>query len=433
MAAQLPSPVIFIPGIMGSVLRDQYPVDPEAVWSPLKLLIKSYERITLHPSDVRYELIEPARINADQVFVLIYGEIIEEMRHNLTPQADRPVPVYPFAYDWRQPLESIEADLAAFVDEVIDRTKLLIHYHKAGYGEKKFPATVSLVAHSMGGLIVAGYIQKCGEAKIDKVASIASPFRGSLEAISKVTSGVGALGTSPSSSREREAARVTPALYYLLPSFKGAVTADEGFSDDLFVPESWQPGVIQTLASFIRMYGLESGPPQARAIELLRSMLDRAWKHRTRIEKLTLKNSKTWLAIVGLDETTRVGMQIKSDGGKPWFELGDVRNEWHKGNPATDIYTGDNTVPYLGARSNFIPVEELVCVTPADFAFWEFKDKLLEKGGFHSTLPNMNLVQRLVVSHLKGEIYGDVWGRPAPDLDLAQHPWDPPISGLRAA
>jgi len=188
------------------------------------------------------------------------------------------------------------------------------------------------------------------------------------------------------------------------------------------VPESWQPGVIQTLASFIRMYGLESGPSQARAIELLRSMLDAAWKHRSRIERLTLTNSKMWLSIVGLDETTRVAMQIKSDGGKPWFELGNVRNEWKKGIPANDIYTGDNTVPYLGARSNFIPTEEIVCVTPADFGFWEFKDKLLEKGGFHSTLPNMNLVQRLVVSHLKGEIYGDVWGRPAPDLDLAQHP-----------
>ena len=136
---------------------------------------------------------------------------------------------------------------------------------------------------------------------------------------------------------------------------------------------------------------------------------------------------------MGVDETTRVAMQIKSDGGKPWFQLGDVRNEWHKGNPATDIYTGDNTVPYLGARCNFIPTEELVCVTPADFGFWEFKDKLLEKGGFHSTLPNMNLVQRLVISHLKGEIYGDVWGRPAPDLNLAQKPWNPPISGLRAA
>ena len=65
----------------------------------------------------------------------------------------------------------------------------------------------------MGGLIVAGYVQKCGETKVDKIATIASPFRGSLEAISKVTTGVGALGTSPSSSREREAARVTPALY----------------------------------------------------------------------------------------------------------------------------------------------------------------------------------------------------------------------------
>ena len=312
MAAQLPSPVIFLPGIMGSVLRDQYPVDPETVWSPLKLLIKSYERITLHPSDVRYELIEPARINADQVFVLIYGEIIEEMRHNLSPQADRPVPVFPFAYDWRQPLELIEAELASFVDEVIDRAKLLRHYNKAGYGTKKFPAKLNLVAHSMGGLIVAGYVQKCGEAKVDKIASIASPFRGSLEAVSKTTTGVGALGTSPSSSREREAARVTPALYYLLPSFKAAVTADEGFSEDLFVPESWQPGVIQTLASFIRMYGLESGPPQARAIELLRSMLDAAWKHRSRIERLTLSDSKMWLSIVGLDETTRVTCELRA-------------------------------------------------------------------------------------------------------------------------
>lgn len=430
--ASLPSPVIFLPGIMGSVLRDEYPVDPETVWSPLKLLIKSYERITLHPSDVRYELIEPARVNSDQVFVLIYGEIIEELRHNLTPQADKPVPVFPFAYDWRQPLELIEASLSTFIDEVIDRTKLLRHYNKMGYGGE-VPAKVSLVAHSMGGLIVAGYLQKYGEAKVDKVATIASPLRGSLEAIAKTTTGVGALGLSPSSSREREAARVTPALYYLLPSFKGAVTADQGLSDDIFVPEAWQPGVIQTLASFIRMYGLESGPPLARAIELLRSMLDAAWKHRSRIERLTLSDSKMWLSIVGLDASTRLAMRIKSDGGKPWFELEEARDEWDADDAAHNVNTGDNTVPYLGARSKFIPTKEVVCVTPDDFGFWEIKDKLLEKGGFHSSLPNMNLVQRLVVSHLRGAIYGDVWGRPAPDLNTTATPWDPPIAGLRQA
>ena len=432
MAAALPSPVIFVPGIMGSVLRDQYPVDPETVWSPLKLLIKSYERITLHPSDVRYELIEPARVAADQVFVLIYGEIIEEMRHNLTPQSDRPVPVYPFAYDWRKPLELVEVELAAFVDEVIDRTKLLRHYDKVGFGGRNFPAKVNLVGHSMGGLVIAGYIQSHGESKVDKIATIAAPFRGSVEAVAKVTTGVGALGDSPSSSREREAARVTPALYYLLPSFKGAVTADQGLSDDLFLPKAWQPGVIQTLASFIRMYGLEPDSPQARALELLKSMLDAAWKHRTRIEKLTLSDSKKWLAIVGLDEDTRVSMRISSDAGKPWFEFGGTRNDWHKGTPANDIYTGDNTVPYLGSRAKFIPTEELVCVVPKDFGFWEFKDKLLEKGGFHSSLPNMNLVQRLVVSHLKGQKSGDVWGRPAPDLAATER-WDPPIADLRLA
>ena len=106
MNTPYPYPVIFIPGIMGSALRDQYPLDPETVWSPFKLMIKAYDRITLHPSDTRYELIEPARVGADQVFGIVYAELIEELRHNLSAQADTPTPVFPFAYDWRQPLEA---------------------------------------------------------------------------------------------------------------------------------------------------------------------------------------------------------------------------------------------------------------------------------------------------------------------------------------
>ncbi len=45
-------------------------------------------------------------------------------------------------------------------------------------------------------------------------------------------------------------------------------------------------------------------------------------------------------------------------------------------------------------------------------------------------LPNMNLVQRLVVSHFTDQRYGDVWGRPAPDLPQGTK-WKPPIAGLR--
>ena len=241
MQTPYPNPVIFLPGIMGSALRDQYPVSPETVWSTFKLAIKAYERITPHPSDTRYELREPARVVPDQLLELVYSEFIEELRHNLTSKADEPIPVFPFAYDWRQPLEITENQLADFIDEVIDRTRLLRHYHAAGFGTERFPARVNLAGHSMGGMLIAGYLQKNGQQKVNRIATLGSPFRGSLETVAKTAVGVAALGPSPGSSREREAARVTPALYYLLPAFKGAVQAEAGLSDDLFIPEAWQP------------------------------------------------------------------------------------------------------------------------------------------------------------------------------------------------
>jgi pimeloyl-ACP methyl ester carboxylesterase len=430
-----PYPTILIPGIMGTVLRDEYPVAPETVWSPFKLLIKAYDRITLHPDNTRLELKEPARVVRDQVFEISYSEFIEELRHNLSPQGDEPVPVFPFAYDWRQPLEAAQEALAEFVDEVIDRTKLLSHYHKKGYGSDSFPGKVNLAAHSMGGLIVAGYLKKYSDKKIYKIATIGAPFRGSLEAVAKTATGVGGLGVSTSSSREREAARVTPSLYYLLPSFKGAVDPkpEAGLSDDLFLPTTWQPGILETLASFIRIYGLDESDPQRQAVKLLTNLLDAAWRHRTRIEKLILNDPKRWLCIVGVNATTRVKMQIEKDtDGKPSFDLSDkdFLNEWDDKDPALHVLTGDETVPYLGGRASFIPTEQVVCVIPGDYGFWEIKDKFLNKAGFHANLPNMNLVQRLVVSHFKDEKYGDVWGRPAPDLP-ANKTWDPPIQGLK--
>jgi pimeloyl-ACP methyl ester carboxylesterase len=428
-----PSPVIFLPGIMGSALRDEYPVSPETVWSTFRLLIQAYDRITPHPDDTRWELQEPARVARDQVFELVYSEIIEELRHNLSPEADEPVPVFPFAYDWRQPLEPTEDLLDRFIDEVIDRTRLLRHYDKAQFGSADFPAKVSLVAHSMGGLIVAGYLGRHGDGKVDKVATIATPFRGSVEAVAKVATGAGALGTSPNGSRERETARVTPALYYLLPSFAGAVEAVAGLSSDLFVPSAWQPGIIDSLASFLRMYGRDqTTPPATQAAALLGTMLSAARAHRTAVESLALADSKRWLCLVGVNEKVRVKMAITRDAqGAPWFGLPDaeVVNDWARSDPAQRVNTGDNTVPYLGARASFIPTAQVVCVTPDDFAFWEIKDRILEKTGFHSSLPNMNLVQRLVASHLKGARYGDVWGRRAPDLPAGAQ-WDPPIAGL---
>ena len=409
---------------MGSSLRDEYPVAPENVWSVLKAATNSYERITLHPDNVNYEVVEPARVVKDQLFELFYREIIEELRHNLTLDPDAPVPVFPFAYDWRQPLDTIQDQLTAFIEEVVARTSLLRHYNKDGYTAKT--GKVNLVAHSMGGLIVAGYVEAKGMQRVERVATLASPFRGSLEAVAKTAIGIGGFTVASGGSREREAARVTPALYHLLPSYKGAVTAEGGLSDDIFLPKTWQPGILQTLATFIKRFGLTASGADQQATALLTAMLDQAWKHRRRIERLKLPDSKRWLSIVGVDAETRIGMVVRPDpSGNPLFVLEEPSNEWSQGRKTR---TGDNTVPYLGSRCAFVPVEEIICLTPDDFGFFEFGDKLIGELGFHSAIPNMNLAQRLVTSHLLGRPQGKLGGHPSPEIDPKA--WDPPIAGL---
>lgn len=70
----------------------------------------------------------------------------------------------------------------------------------------------------------------------------------------------------------------------------------------------------------------------------------------------------------------------------------------------------------------------MVCLSPKDFGFWEFGDKLLVNLGFHSALPNMNVAIRLTISHLRGTAQGNIWGRCSPEIKPKD--WDPPIPGL---
>jgi len=428
----IPNPVVFVPGITASELRDEYPVDFETVWA---LVTKDYARVALHPDDPRYEAQQPSRVVGDRVFRLVYGEFIEELRHNLSPKATLPVPVFPFGYDWRQPIEITAARLAGFIEEVAARTALLPHYHKSDYADAP---KVNLVGHSMGGLVIAEYLAQTNrEHQAGKIATIGSPFRGSHEAVLKVATGTADLGTNRSSSRERETARVTPALYHLIPRYGGAVVADPGLRANLFDPEAWQPAVLQSIEQYVRLYGRKDGSPRARARDLFAKMLKQAREQRERMENLRLTDAglaeDDWLAIIGVGEHTRVRLHIEDDHGKPWFDLTskDRANTWKPATWRDRIDTGDGTVPYLGAQAAFLKTEKLVCVCDDDFGYWELKDRLLEgmAAGLHATLPLMNLVQRLVVSHFLGKAHGEVWGRPAPDLGAAK--WTPPIRRLR--
>jgi pimeloyl-ACP methyl ester carboxylesterase len=427
----LANPVIVIPGITAAYLDDRYPLPPETIWS---VLSKDYERAALHPDDLRYEAIEPALVRGGQLFEIAYSELIEEVRHNLKETENEPVPVFPFSYDWRQPLQTTVRELTAFVDEVIARTSLMRHYYAAGYGNNP---KVNIVAHSMGGLVALAYLQQAGaQAKVAKVVSLATPFRGSFESVIKVTTGTANLGTTPPSSREREAARITPSLYCLLPDLPGAVTTEPGIPDDLFNPDAWQPSVLQTIEQYILNHGRTSANSAGQAKTLFDKFLSDAKLMRDGLKNFTLASAglgqDDWLCVVGVDATTRIALKIGRVAGAVDFEFNedDRQNNWGKKAAKLRRQTGDGTVPYDAAMPYFLPPEKLVCVSPSDFSAWELVDKAeLQVGGFHGILPNMDMLHRLIVRYFKGEAdpRGTTWGRPPVGVDPAN--WKPPLVG----
>ena len=401
-----------------------------------------FPRLSLHPLDPRYEAYEPARVTASHIYSLVYDQLIDELRANLA-SGQREVPVYPFAYDWRRPLEEIEAQLADFIGEVIDRTRLMARTHP----EYRDCDHVNLIGHSMGGLVIAGYLANCqhGGAHVNKVVTLGTPFQGSFEAVAKVTTGTAREGGLVQVSRERKNARVTPSLYYLLPSFRGALTVEEpllfeerfGISRDRswFNPDIWQTSVRDSVARYEEEHrlddnGMESGHG------LFLSMLESAKSHRIKIDQLKLDDvgmkMHDWLCVVGANARTRVALTVGLHNGQPVFRLrgSDRRNRWATENDGLERReTGDETVPFDGAVPMFLDYGSLVCVTPEDFGYWELGDRVgalvIE---FHGLMPNMNMLHRMIIRHFRGgeDSYGNTWGRPPPGV--TQREWTPPLT-----
>jgi len=423
-------PVIFVPGITGTYLRDDYQLPPDRVWGVIE---HDYARVALNPDDPRFEALEPARIRADSIFDVAYKEIIQELRYNLCPSQDETVPVYPFAYDWRMPLDLIEKQFGEFVREVIDRTKLIRYYAGNGYAANP---KVNLIGHSMGGMIITGYLDTMGSsAPVDKVVTLATPFKGSFEAVIKIATGTANIGNDTSASREREAARMTASLYHLLPDLKDALDlADPSLPDSFFNPALWQVNVIASIMAFLQKQ--EAVVQNQKAQELFVKFLAAAQAYRARLDNFQLSKAsldiKDWLCVVGVNSVTRVRMRVaKSDRG-PMFDLSSQyrMNLWRKdpNNQAMWRMTGDGTVPFEAALPNFVPLKSIVCVTPDDYGYWEVQDRVVVGvAGFHAILPNMDMLHRMIVRHFTGkpDVGGNTWGYPAPEVSADD--WDPPV------
>jgi pimeloyl-ACP methyl ester carboxylesterase len=425
VANPLQNPVVVVPGITATELDDEYPMRTERLWD--MLFERAYERIALHPDDLRYEAREPARVVTGRTFT-VYDDLVRSLRHELSPREDRPTPVFTFPYDWRMDIRTAAGHLADFIDEVRGRTLLLKHY--AGAEDLR----VDLVGHSMGGLLIVEYLATAGaDAGVGKVATLGTPYLGAVEAVVKIATGMSLLtGTQPR-EREREAARVTPSIYQMLPSYDGAARVSPGGQTvDLFDADNMQESVVSSLTEFVRLYSGTTPAPrrEARARELLDRLLEGGRAHRRTVADFDPEAAglepEDWLAVVGAGERTRVALTVRRERRGRRFEFSDH-------DLADDVpgrRTGDGTVPLAGALPPFLPEGQVVCVTRDDLNFWEIGDRILTRiAGFHGMLPKVNLVARLVTRHLRPSFRGEAWGRRVPGVEE----WNPPISGLAAA
>ena len=319
------NPVIFVHGIQGSWLKDEYPVDYDkaVVWTGI--LKKKFDALHLHRMDDSVDTEVNRMIMPHQVLPIIYEGIIDEIRDEM----DRQPYAYAFTYDWRKDNRISAQALADFIERVLKIAG--VHEKTAG---RRPPRQVILIGHSMGGLVIKWCAtQILSPRKIAKIITIATPYKGSLKAVEALLPGARKLFGTEHKKSMRHAARTMPGLYQLLPSWKGAVV-DSVSGDSLspFKIASWQKSLVISLAN---KYSPEFFPQKLSDAQAFSRVVSRPWPA-TLARKVYYAygvGSKTW-------------EQVKVD----------TRNDnLYQFNKAVEDDRGDGTVPSLSGIQSEIP------------------------------------------------------------------------------
>ena len=439
----LQPPVIVVHAITGAILVDTYPLPHQKVWDPGVWPTAEHGRLAMHPDNLALEAQQPARVRVTQPVDIVYSDFVESLRHELSPAQDQPTPVYAFAYDWRHDNRKTALALGAYIDEVIARTNLLRHY-------KRGCATVDLVGHSMGGLVIAAYLAQCqrdglvgAATRVRRVVTLGTPFCGAVDALAKLTSGESEL-LGKSSHRERESARMMPALYQLLPWYNSALVDARGAPLDIYKATNWQSTVIESIAEFIRLFTTERATQTAagrrkKAVALLQGMLTQVADFRDLLQALDPQRvlggaaQPAWLLLVGKDKSTRWQAALEDKHEGPRYVRFAALDDHTSTTPVRDksknierLLLGDTTVPLVSSVPPWADRKQVVCLRQEDFSRFEIRDTMISSQlGLHTAMPLMNLVHRWVASFLLGRKTGDVWGRALP----GQKTWAPPVDG----
>ncbi|MDR4458932.1 MAG: alpha/beta fold hydrolase [Nitrospirales bacterium] len=219
------SAIIVVPGYYGTRLVRE--ADRSLVFISLTQTLFGRQSLTLPVPDLGFEgtinlqpdgILDEVRVMPLVYSIDVYGSLLDRLRVSKHSGGE----VIPFTYDWRGDLMEAVHSLDALIRRLRDQGK----------------KDISVVAHSMGGLIISYYLRYGtqdinsavetweGAGEISRVVMAGVPFLGAMNSFRNMN--YGATFGWNSSLLSYEAYASFPASYYLLP------VAD---SDELLTPE----------------------------------------------------------------------------------------------------------------------------------------------------------------------------------------------------
>jgi len=212
-------PVVLIPGFMGSALRRGslvlWPNYPYLLSNPAAIMPDSGP---VEVAGVIHEtVVVPHFIKIDA-----YNRLSQFLEKSLGYRLG--VDLLEFPYDWRQDNRLTAQQLAATIRTWRERM---------GHGP------VTIIAHSMGGLVTRYYLDQLGgKEHVERFVAIGTPHFGSPRGMPPVLHGPGAAPFGIASEKIRTLLLSAPSVYQVFPRYP-CVFDRRGEALDVFADESW--------------------------------------------------------------------------------------------------------------------------------------------------------------------------------------------------
>lgn len=231
------SPVVFVPGIMGSELW----LGKERIWPNLKVLFKEpeYFKYPGLPGIEARGILQEVVVVPNLIKLEQYSRLGDYLVENLGYVRGKDF--FEFAYDWRQDVRKTARQLAQYIDAL------------------PVKAPVKIIAHSLGTLVSRYYIERCGgKSKVDRLILMGGPHLGTPNAVSSLLFGPEVLPFGLLGEKLRKVVSTFETSYQILPVYSCGVD-QFGQSFNFMKEDSWLTSAQKPLWQAAREFKRELG------------------------------------------------------------------------------------------------------------------------------------------------------------------------------